>query len=123
MGNISFRAFDPAQDGKLVRAFARDLFLRSFGNDGRFEREFGPDDLDYVAWLEQVPTEAMLAYEGDTAVGIVVLGSYKPDPTIGYVFHYCLIKQARGRSLGEALTWACHVHDLPITGRRRSWSS
>ncbi len=88
MGTISFRAFKPSRDGQLVTAFARDVFFCTFGNYRRFERMFGPEGRRYVPWLKRGGREAVLAYEGDTPVGMVVLSTYKPDPTIGYVFQY-----------------------------------
>jgi ribosomal protein S18 acetylase RimI-like enzyme len=108
-GKISFRGFNPSRDGKLVTAFARDEFICTFGDDRRFERKFGPDGERYVPWLQR-GREAMLAYEGDALVGAVILGSYKPDPTIGYVVQYYLIEPARGRALGDELDlFACQL--------------
>jgi GNAT superfamily N-acetyltransferase len=110
MGQLSFRPFNADQDGPLVTAFARDIFLCTFGDHRRFERKFGPNGEHYVPWLERGRRQAMLAYEGDTPVGLVVLGRYKPDPTFGYVFHYYLIEQARGRRLGDELdSFACQA--------------
>jgi GNAT superfamily N-acetyltransferase len=109
-GQLSFRPFSPDLDGQLVIAFARDVYLCTFGNRCAFERKFGPDGQGYVPWLKRRRKEAMLAYEGDTLVGMVVLGSYKADPTIGYVSCYYLVEQARGRTLGDELgTFACQV--------------
>src|SRR4051794_7182274 len=80
---VTFRDIDCFRDGELVKAFGRDLFWCSFGDDGRFEREFGPDGEGYLTWLEQRPTRAMLMYEGMIPIGMVVLGTYQHNPTIG----------------------------------------
>jgi ribosomal protein S18 acetylase RimI-like enzyme len=119
MGKLSFRAFNPDRDGKLVTAFARDEALCSFGDHRRFERMFGPDGERYVPWLQR-GRKAMLAYEGETPVGMVVLGTYKPDPAIGYVAQYYLVEQARGRALGDELdTFACQsLRDKGFTHAR-----
>jgi ribosomal protein S18 acetylase RimI-like enzyme len=107
MGKLSFRPFNADRDSEQVTSFARDIFLCTFGNDRLFERKFGPDGEHYVPWLKR-RREAMLAYEEDTPVGMVVLGNYKPVPTVGCVIHYYLVEQARGRSLGDELdTFAC----------------
>jgi ribosomal protein S18 acetylase RimI-like enzyme len=118
MGQLSFRPFNPKRDSQLVTAFARDVYLCSFGDHRRFEQQYGPDGQGYVPWLQR-RRKAMLACEGDTPVGMVVLGRYDPDPTIGFVFQYYLIEPARGRSLGDELdTFACQA--LRATGFTRA---
>jgi ribosomal protein S18 acetylase RimI-like enzyme len=118
ISHLSFRPFNPKRDDKLVTAFGRDEAVCSFGDHRRFERKFGPDGQRFVPWLQR-RREAMLAYEGDTPVGLVVLGRYKPDPAIGFVFQYYLVEPARGRGLGDELdTFACQT--LQATGFSRA---
>jgi ribosomal protein S18 acetylase RimI-like enzyme len=104
---LEFRPFARERDGARVIAYALDLFRISFGSEAPFVLQFGEDGLGYLAWLEahQVAGPegaAIVVLDGEPA-GMAVVGSWAEDPSIGYVYHYYLVPQARGRGLAEAL--------------------
>ena len=122
MRPLTFRPIDPARDAPLVIGYVRDLLTLSFGDDAKFDRDFGQDGVRYSAWLEERlsedPRTAVLAVWEEEAVGMVVLGRASGDPAVGYVHHYYLTPRVRGRGLGAQLDdYGCSVlaargHDL-----------
>ncbi len=104
---MTFRPIELHRDGELAVAFARDLIAASFGTDAKFVREFGEDGAGYLAWLSdrlgEDPESAALLLKDGTPVGMVVVGTYKDDPSTGYVHHYYLVPSKRLQGLGMAL--------------------
>jgi GNAT superfamily N-acetyltransferase len=105
--SLTFRPIELHRDGDVAIAFARDLIVASFGTDAKFVRDFGEDGADYLAWLadrlaEDPDSAALLLKEG-TPVGMVVVGTYEDDASIGYVYHYYLVASERLQGLGTAL--------------------
>ncbi len=63
----------------------------------------------YVAHCQALgPAAAVLVYDGDTLVGNVDVGAYRPDPTVGYMFNIYITPAARGRGLGALLDDYAH---------------
>ena len=94
------------RDGALVVDYARDLFAISFGST-RFAEQFGSDGRGYRAWIAEkqapAPANAAMALLAGEPAGMVVVGSWPDEPAVGYVFHYYLVPQARGRGLAAQL--------------------
>jgi ribosomal protein S18 acetylase RimI-like enzyme len=98
---------DPDRDSALFIAFCRDLVVTNFGDASPFESTFGADGAGYTAWIRAKLAEdegsAVFACAEGKPVGMVVIGSWKDDATIGYVHHYYLCPDWRGRGFGEQM--------------------
>lgn len=116
---LRFKPADLSADSDTLIHFARDLHLVSFGHVGKFERDFGANGEGYLAWISERlrdgPDMAVIGFDGPTAIGLVVLGSWAGDPAVGYVFHYYLAPGARGVGLGEQLD-RCAMQTLSARG-------
>ncbi len=103
---LTMRPIDVDSDASLLITYAEDLFAISFG-PGRFVEQFGSDGADYLPWIAEKQlanrANAALALMQGTPVGMVVVGPWAEDQTIGYVYHYYLEPQARGRGLAREL--------------------
>ena len=104
---IRFRDIDLADDRATLLAFARDLFLASFGDPDRFERRFGFDGAGYVEWMLDATSGicefASFAVVADEPIGMVVLGFGHGGGQTGHVYHYYLSSAVRGCGLGAQL--------------------
>lgn len=105
--SLAFRAVDPDMDGAVVIRFVREIFILSFGDDQRFVDQFGQTGAGYLDWLGQRrsedPRSAVLALHGEAVIGLIVTGRCPDDTSLGYVYHYYLAPEARGRGLAKAL--------------------
>jgi len=98
---LSFEPIDPASGLALAIRFRRDTFVCSFGDDRRF------DEAEYVRWVEarfaRDPWLAVHVLLDGQTVGQIEFDTYRPRPWIGYVNHYYLTPEQRGRGLATQL--------------------
>jgi ribosomal protein S18 acetylase RimI-like enzyme len=91
----------------LVLQFRIDSFVCSFGTPDKFWEENGPKGELYLARLREKladdPSSVVHAWLQNTIVGQVELGTFKLDPSIGYVNLYYLIPEMRGKGLSDQL--------------------
>ncbi len=104
---FEIRPIDAERDGALLIAYAKELFAISFADPRRFVDQFGMDGSGYLPWIAEKqasdPGSAALLLLGGEPAGMVVIGPWPGDPTIGYVFHYYLEPHARSLGLGSEL--------------------
>lgn len=104
---LSFRPINLKGNQERLISFARDLFTFAYGNDEKFERSYGADGAGYIGWiwskLMSEPGSAVFATIENVIAGMVVIGAWHADPSYGYVNHYYLTKEWRGRGLGTQL--------------------
>jgi len=103
---LTIRPVELERDGARLIAYARDLFAISFGGT-RFADQFGEDGAAYIPWVAEKQARArdnagLALLDGEPA-GMVLVGPWSDDPTVGYVHHYYLEPRARGRGLGSKL--------------------
>jgi GNAT superfamily N-acetyltransferase len=107
IAKLSFRPIDPNHDNKILISYCRDLISVNFGTDARFVDQFGADGAGYVALIRgklmDDPESALFACTDSAVVGMVVIGRWRADPSVGYVYHYYLAPSWRGRGLGAQL--------------------
>ena len=91
----------------LCLQFAADAILESFGSYDRFHEEDGKGSKRYKDWLKERltsdPTCSVLVRFESKIIGQVTTGTWKPDPSIGYVNLYYLIPGMRDRGFGDFL--------------------
>ena len=104
---LNMRPIDVARDGVLMIAYAKDLFAISFGTPRKFVEQFGDDGAAYLHWINEkqviAPANAALVLVGSEPVGMVVVGPWPEDLSVGYVYHCYLQPNARGLGLATAL--------------------
>lgn len=99
---------------ELCLKFTADAFTCSFGDDSRFtsgSRHYLKPE-KYLEWLKEKiaaePASSVHVWVGDKIVGQMELGSYRNDKTLGYVYLYYLIPEARGTGISKYLDqYAC----------------
>jgi ribosomal protein S18 acetylase RimI-like enzyme len=106
VSRLAFRPLVLPDDAAVAIGFVREIFALSF-EAGAFDQQFRADGAGYVDWLRGRLAEgadgAALALLDDEIVGLVVIGADPFDSSRGYVFHYCLASEARGRGLAPDL--------------------
>lgn len=107
LANIEFKPIDLEKDRDMVIKFREDSFVCSFGSNEKFWAENGPNAELYIEWLtakiKNAPFSAVHIWLGDRIVGQMELGTFKRDPSVGYINLYYLIPEFRGTGLSKLL--------------------
>lgn len=101
------RPIDCDCDRDHIIAYARDVFTITFGSIAQYVEEFGVNGSGFIPWIADKqaidPANAALALFHGAPAGMVVLGRWAEDATVGYVYHYYLEPHARGRGFAAQL--------------------
>lgn len=101
------RPVDLGTDYHRCRSFHEDTYLCSFGTTEGFYETFGPDGRGYLPYLEALleaePGSVAHLLQDGKILGQVELGAHPADPTVGYVFIYYLVPEARGKGYSRHL--------------------
>jgi len=118
--SLIFRPIDLTAHRAVAIRFCKDAHLCSFGHIDRFKAD------EYKAWLEkrmeQDPWAGVHIWFQGEIIGQMELGSYRVDPSIGYVNLYYLIPELRGTQISPKLDEFAVQH-LRKQGYRRAYLS
>lgn len=107
MHALEFVPIDLSLHEDLCVQFAVDTHVESFGNADRFHETDSKRRQRYRDWLRERlnadPLAAVFVLLESEIIGQLTLGSWKSDPTVGYVNLYYLIPEWRGRGLSTQL--------------------
>ena len=104
---LEFKPIDLEKNLDVAIRFREDAFICSFGIGDKFWQENGPKAERYVEWLkaklDNDPYSAVHVWRSQQIIGQMELGSFKPEPSIGYINLYYIIPEFRGAGLSHVL--------------------
>ena len=107
MSQLAFRSIDLDRTERLCRHFEEEAFICSFGDSSGFHESDGQGGNRCIENLRSKlaadPACGVHLWQGSQIIGMLVMGAYRPDPSMGYVFLYYLIPEVRGTGISRFL--------------------
>ncbi|MGE4132785.1 MAG: hypothetical protein AB7F86_14165 [Bdellovibrionales bacterium] len=87
VGSLSFLPANMDLHEEICVRFTEETFVESFGNAKRFHEEDGQGEVRYRQWLrdrlKNDPVSVVMVLRQSAIVGMITLGHWKQDPSVG----------------------------------------